>query len=72
MNFKLLDEISLGKRNHKVDLKKYALNWLDNNLNPNAPLIKHLTSQLRDTLDVNYSKQKELKQVALRGLISVL
>ncbi|OXC13843.1 hypothetical protein AYP77_08930 [Lactobacillus crispatus] len=72
LNFKVQDEIQLGKRNNKVDLQEYATSWIDKNLYSNSPLVKQLTIQLRNTLDLDHSNKKELRQIALRGLISVL
>lgn len=56
----------------KVDLQEYAENWFNTNIQKDTPLVITLTDQLRDTLDLEHSKKKELKQVVLRGLISVL
>lgn len=72
LNFKVQDEIRLGKRNNKVDLQEYSIDWINKNLYSNSPLVKQLTIQLRNTLDLDHSNKKELGQIALRGLISVL
>ncbi|WP_270770535.1 hypothetical protein [Lactobacillus crispatus] len=72
LNFHQEDEISLGQRTQKVDLQRYAENWFNTNIQKDPPLVITLTDQLRDTLDLEHSKKKELKQVVLRGLISVL
>ena len=72
LNFHQEDEISLGQRTQKVGLQEYAENWFDKNIQKDTPLVAKLTNQLRDTLDLEHSKKKELKQVILRGLISVL
>lgn len=72
LNFKMKNEIILGKRKEKEDLQKYANDWFNNNIKPNIKLVNLLTPQLRDTLDLDHSKKRELKQVVLRGLISAL
>lgn len=55
-----------------MDLQEYAEIRFDKNIQKDTPLVVKLTDQLRDTLDLEHSKKKELKQVVLRGLISVL
>lgn len=72
LNFKMKNEIILGKRKEKEDLQKYANDWFNNNIKPNIKLVNLLIPQLRDTLDLDHSKKRELKQVVLRGLISAL
>lgn len=72
LNFKVQDEIRLGKRNKKIDLQEYAISWINENLYSNSPLVKQLTIQLRNALDLDHSNKKELRQIVLRGLISVL
>ena len=32
LNFKMLDELRLGKNNEKEDLQKYAIDWINTNL----------------------------------------
>lgn len=72
LNFKVQDEIRLGKRTNKVELQEYAIDWINKNLYSNSPLVKQLTIRLCNTLDLNHSNKKELRQIVLRGLISVL
>ena len=72
LNFKMDNEIILGKREEKKDLRKYASTWFNKNINATIKLVKLLTPQLCNTLDLDHSKKRELRQVVLRGLISVL
>lgn len=72
LNFQKNDEFFLGKITRKVSLQKYANNWIESNLKSSTPLMKELTIQLRQTLDLKHAKRKELKQVTLRAIISVL
>ena len=72
LNFKMLDELRLGKNNEKEDLQKYAIDWINTNLYSNSPLVEQLTTQLRNTLDLDHNRKKELEKVVLRQLISVL
>lgn len=72
LNLRQNDEIRLGYRSKKIDLKQYAESWFKANVRKDSPLVIDLTKQLCATLDLDHSKNKELKQVVLRGLISVL
>lgn len=72
LNFKMADEIQLGHQPTKCNFKEFCIKWVKNNLSPNAPLVKDLMDELRNTLDIDRNNKKELKQVVLRGLISVL
>ena len=69
---KTADEVRIGKSKNKRNLKKLASSWIESTITEDSPFIKELTIQLRHTLDLNRSKQKELKQVVLRALISIL
>ena len=71
LNLRQNDEIRLGYRAKKIDLKQYAESWFKD-IRKNSPLVIDLTNQLRDTLDLDHKRKKELKQVVLRGLISAL
>lgn len=72
LNFHQNDEINLGYRKNRLDLQQYAVSWFNTNIHKDAPLTYQIMNQLRYTVEPGYRKQKELKQVVLRGLISVL
>lgn len=67
-----VDEVRLGQRKRRRNLVKYAEGWFSDTITPDAPLVTEIKIQLRQTLSLTGSRKKELKQVVLRQLISVL
>lgn len=67
-----VDEVRLGQRKRRRNLTKYAKEWFSNTITPDSPLVTETKIQLRQTLSLTNSRKKELKQVVLRQLISVL
>lgn len=67
-----LDEVRLGKRKRRRNLAKYAEEWFSDTITPDSPLVTETKIQLRQTLSLTSARKKELKQVVLRQLISVL
>lgn len=67
-----VDEVRLGQRKRRRNLVKYAEGWFSDTITPDAPLVTETKIQLRQTLSLTGSRKKELKQVVLRQLISVL
>lgn len=67
-----VDEVRLGQRKRRRNLVKYAEGWFSNTITPDSPLVSETTIQLRQTLSLTNARKKELKQVVLRQLISVL
>lgn len=66
------DEVRTGQRIRRRNLAKYAEEWFSNTITPDSPLVTETKIQLRQTLSLTNSRKKELKQVVLRQLISVL
>lgn len=67
-----VDEVRLGQRKRRRNLVKYAEEWFSDTITPDAPLVTETKILLRQTLSLTGSRKKELKQVVLRQLISVL
>lgn len=67
-----VDEVRIGQRIRRRNLAKYAEEWFSNTITPASPLVTETKIQLRQTLSLNAARKKELKQVVLRQLISVL
>ncbi len=65
-------KLTLAIEKNRLDLQQYAVSWFNTNIHKDAPLTYQIMNQLRYTVEPGYRKQKELKQVVLRGLISVL
>ena len=66
------DEVRTGQRKRRRNLAKYAKEWFSDTITPDSPLVTETKIQLRQTLSLTNSRKKELKQVVLRQLISVL
>lgn len=67
-----VDEVRLGKRKRRRNLVKYAKEWFSDTITPDSPLVIETKIQLRQTLSLTSTRKKELEQVVLRQLISVL
>lgn len=72
LNFNIQDKVSLGRNLTKIDLYQYVASWPQNNIKVDSPLVKKLAVDLRNVLDLDHSKKREQKQIALRAIISVL
>ncbi|MCJ2172320.1 hypothetical protein [Lactobacillus kefiranofaciens] len=55
----------------QIDIMAYFEKWLDQ-IKSGSPLIKRLMNELRSDLSLDQANKKELEQVMLIGLISVL
>lgn len=67
-----LNEVRLGERKRRKNLAKYTKEWFSDKIKVDSPLVSETKIQLRQTLSLTSARKKELKQVVLRQLISVL